>query len=153
MAGTTVDTLAVARAMRLRLLTYRSATGAPTLAERLSGGLHRGSPPDNADFPYGAFRVLNLRPHPVDGPYFVADVELMLFYRPRSDGDALQDATDVAVEALTTYDDDPASLADGVFQVDVRDRDELPPFTESADPEVIQSRVTFSVVLFPVPVT
>jgi len=149
MAGQTVDLRAVAHALRLRLLLTRSVTGSETLAERLSGGLHRGSPPDNADYPYGAFRVMNLRPHTIDAPVFTADVELMLFFRPRAEADALQDATDVAVEALSGFVD----LTAGIYQVDVRDADVLPAFSESADPEIIVSRTTFAVKLFPAPIT
>lgn len=149
MAGQTVDVRAVSQAIRLRLLLYRSVSGTATLAERLSGGLHRGTPPDNAPFPYGAFRVLNLRSYPIDGPYFTADIEVRLFFRPRSEQDALQDATDVAVEALAGWVD----LPNGIWQVDVRDRDELSPFSEAADPEVIESRATFAAVFYPVPPT
>lgn len=147
MAVTTVDLRAIAQAFRLRFLLYRSATGSATLAERLTGGLHRGSPPDNADYPYGAIRVLNLRPYPIDAPYFSADVELLLFFRPRADADALQDATDVAVEAGNGWTD----LATGIYRVDVRDSDVLPAFSEAADPEVIASRTMFAAVLFPAP--
>lgn len=149
MAVTTVDLDPVEQAIRLRLLLTRSATGSPTLAERLSGGLHVGSPPDNADYPYGALRLLNIRPYPIDAPMFVGDVELQLFFRPRSEARALRQATDVATEALDNWKD----LTVGITRVRVRDADVLPPFSEHADHEVITSRATFSIVLFPVPST
>lgn len=141
----TIATQRVANAFRLRLLIARSESGAPTLAERLSGGLHIGSPPDNANYPYGALRVLNVRRADVDAPFFTADVEVQLFYRPRSEHNALQDATDLAVEVLVDYVD----LSQGIHDVDVRDSDVLPPFSEGADPEVIMSRTMFSALLFP----
>lgn len=145
MARQTVDLAAVQRALRLRFLLFRGASGGPTLAERLSGGLHRGSPPDNAAYPYGAFRVLNLRPYPIDAPYFTADVELLLFMRPRAEADALQEATDLAVEAGVGFTDRTA----GIDRMEVRDADVLPAFSEPADPEVIASRTTFLIVLYP----
>lgn len=149
MAGQTIDIATVSRALRLRFLLARSATGSATLAERLSGGLHDGSPPDNADYPYGALRLLNLRRRPIDGPYFTADVELQLFFRPRAEAAALREATDVAVEAVVGWYD----LTVGISDVDVRDSDMLPPFSEAADPEVVTSRSTFTVDLFPAPLT
>lgn len=140
MAGHTLDTDAVEDAIRLRLLTYRSVTGSPTLAERLAGGLHIGSPPDNSDYPYAVLRVLNVRRGDVDGPFFSGEVEVRLFFRPRSEGRALRRANDVAIEALVGFVD----LVAGVHDLDVRDADVLPPFPQSADPEVIESHITFA---------
>lgn len=138
---------AVGQRYRLRLLTHRNDAGDPTLAERLSGGLHYGSPPDNAPYPYGVLRVHNLRPYPVDAPYFTADVEVQLYYRPRAEYVALQDAADVAREAADGFVD----LAAGIAETNLRDDDELPPFTEGDDPEVIASRLVFAAKLFPAP--
>jgi hypothetical protein len=152
MAGLTVDLEAAERALRIRALTYRSVTGVATLAERLSGGLHVGSPPDNANYPYGALRVLNLRTPMLDAPIYGVQVEVQLFYRPRAEASALRQATDVLVESLEQWSDADARAA-GIYRTEVRDVDILPPFSEAADPEVIASRATFDVELYPLPTT
>lgn len=143
----TPDVARVAQAFRLRFLLTRPDAGTATLAETLSGGLHVGSPPDNAQYPYGAFRVLNVRQRDIDAPLYRADVELQLFARPRTEAAALQAATDAAVEAVVGWSD----LPNGIRNVGVRDSDVLPPFSEHADPEVVTSRSVFTVDLFPAP--
>ncbi len=144
MAGETVDLAPVEQALRLRFLLYRSGTK-PTLAETLSGGLHIGSPPDNAPYPYGAFRILNERDIDLDAPGATVDVELLLFHRPRAESAALRTMADVAKEAGRTAARDLAEVHSSV----VRDADVLPAFSEAADPEVIVARLTFTLDLFP----
>ncbi len=143
MAGETVDLGPVEQALRLRFLLYRSGSK-PTLAETLSGGLHIGSPPDNAPYPYGAFRLMNERDTNIDAPGSMVDVELMLFHRPRAEAATLRQMADVAKEAGKT-----AAVLPLIHSATVRDADVLPPFSEAADPEVIVARLTFTLELFP----
>jgi hypothetical protein len=136
------------REFRVRLLTYRPAEGVATLAERLLGGLSYGSPPDAAEYPYAAFRFMNVRPTPdKQDPRWQGTCELFLFFRPRSAREALEEAADVAVAALNTWRD----VVTGVHRVSLTDRDTMPAFSEKADPEVIQARLVSDLLFFPVP--
>ena len=143
----TIKRAAVVKAFRARLLLARPDDGSDTLAERLRGGLHIGSPPDNADYQYGAMRGENLQRRNIDGPFFRLEVLLDLFHRPRSEAEALRETTDTAVAVAVGWCD----LAVGISNVEVLDSDEVPPFSESKDPEVIRTRTRFALDLHPAP--
>lgn len=136
------------RLFRVRLLTHRRAPGAQTLAERLPGGVSQGTPSDQATYPYGVFRFLNVRETPDQGdPRWQGSVELFVFHGSRAEADALEETTDMGVAALVSYRD----LDRGVHRVRLADRDTMPPFTERSDPEVIQTRTVFDILLVPNP--
>lgn len=144
MAAQTIDLGPLYDVFRLRLLTYRPASGAPALAESLSGGLN-----DTTDaYPRGVFRILNVRPRRgADGPFFGGELEVTLFNRPRTAASALEALSDIANEAVVGY----VNLPAGVFSVQPRDRDTERPMSERADPEVVETTSTFDLLLFPAP--
>jgi hypothetical protein len=143
-SAATIDVGPLYPVFRWRLLTFRPASGASSLAEALSGGLN-----DVTDaFPRGAFRIYNVRRRRgADAPFFTGELELKLFHRPRTQEIALEELADVANEALAGWYD----LAAGVFEVLPRDRDTEPRFSERADPEVVENVSTFDLLLFPAP--
>jgi hypothetical protein len=143
------DTLAaVYRAIRTRLLTFEPMGGGsmPTLAERLAGGISILTPPDDAPMPYMAIRLQNMRGSLREqGGRLTAELELMAFHRPREMADDLEVLVDVADQAMRQW----AYTGDGsIVCVGLR-RDTLPPFRDDADPEVVQVRVVYDLIIRP----
>jgi hypothetical protein len=144
MATTTMA--AVYRAIRLRLLTFEPLDGGLTLAERLSGGVAILTPPDDAPMPYMAIRLQNMRGSLREqGARLTAELELMAFHRPRENADDLEVLVDVADQAMRQW----AYTSGGSIACVAQRRDTLPPFRDDADPEVVQIRVVYDLILRP----
>lgn len=144
---TTVSTDALYQQLRTHLLAFVDA-GGKTLgdADALGTRLYRIAPPSNAAYPYG---VLSLKsPQLPDGTAqvkYAAQLELLLFHRPRAQQAAAEALGDRAVAALHGYRDATSGLAyclDPIAQ-------SLPPFASPADGDVVQIRVTATLQAWP----
>ena len=144
----TTSTANIWRTVRSRILGYQPPTGA-TLQTRLSGRLYYVQAPDNAPWPHG-IGTLRL---PSSGAYnserLDGELELMLYDRPRSKAEALEDMADVADQAMLRYADGSSGL---VFSRERR-RDTLPAFLPPADREVVAIRLVFQLVVWPLYLT
>jgi hypothetical protein len=141
---TTTSTANLWRQMRVRLLTYVPRSGA-TLRTRIGDRLYYVQAPDNAAWPHG---IATLR-LPNDGAYngerLEGELEVLLYDRPRSKQEALEDMADIADQAMLRYADGTSGL---VFSRERR-RDTLPANLPPADREVCGIRLVYQLVVWP----
>lgn len=111
----TTSTAAAIQQLRTRLLTFAPMGGGATLNTRLGGRLYIGRAPDNTpSFPYGVMRLINQRqPGAYNGDKEEADLELMIYGNTVAQAQALEDAADVADQALLRYKDATSGLIFG----------------------------------------
>lgn len=148
MSTTTTDLLETQ--LRNKLLDFVPLSGA-TLRARLGGGngrLWKDGAPDNAAYPFGVMRLINrLSRGEYNSERETFDLELMLYGRPRTNAAAVEDAADVADQAMLRYKD--ASGGALTFSR-ARQRDTLPAFADPADREVVQVRLVYGLVVWSV---
>ena len=142
----TESTAAIYKAIRLRLLTFEPMGGALTLAEQLAGGVSIVVPSDTAPMSYMVIRLQNIRGSLRErGGRLTAECELMAFHRPRENADDLELLVDIADQAMLRW---RYATGGSVLCVGVR-RDTLPPFKNDADPEVVQIRSVYDLIIRP----
>jgi hypothetical protein len=144
MPTNTSTTGALYDATRIRLLTFQPTTGL-TLAERLAGGLSLVTPPDDAPTPYGAIRFTDTRHRRSQRGRLTAEVEALWVHRPRSKTRELEGIADTADEALFQWE----SASNGLIVCTAFRRQTLPPFREASDPELVQIRTLYDLVIYP----
>lgn len=159
----TASTTALEATLKERLLTFEPLGGGATVADALGrtpsgsgqdGALYWERPPDNIDqtlknaglpLQWGVLRLTNRRASDENAEREVADLEVMLFGRPRSRKAALEGIADTMDQAMRRYRD----AASGFLGCVGRTRTTLPPFAEPADNDVVQIMVTYTLVLWP----
>jgi hypothetical protein len=135
-------------AARERLETYQSGGDLKSLAERLPGGVRRANAvPDTNPFPYAALRLINGRQATDNQLRYHVDLECFLFGHGRTDAvmRELEASATIVERALNSWRD----TAGGLFSCRVTDTDDVPPFDEPADKEVVQIRVIAHLRLYP----
>lgn len=132
-------------AIRTRLLTFAPADGTDTLAASLAGGLAFVVPPDNAPTPYAAIRLTDVRHRRSQRGRLTVEVEALFIHRPRSNARALERLVDVADQAMLGWTD----ATGGLIACTGHRRQTLPPFRESDDPELVQIRVLYDLIVWP----
>lgn len=149
----TTSTPVLEDTLRTRLLTHTRLSGS-TLAEILGtapssgsdGKLYKVQAPDNATYPYGVMRLMNRRTSGDIAEREVAELEVMLFGRPRSQQATMEGAADACDEALLPRYVDASS---GVVACTGRTRNTMPVFAEPADREVVQIRLVYTLIVYP----
>ena len=145
----TVSTDAIYQLLIARLLTYVDPDG-HTLgdANALGTRLYRITAPDNVSG--GAlYGVLTLQspqlPEGTDGLKLTAQLELMLFGRPRSQQAVVEGLGDRALSALLTYRD----ASSGLVWFENAVAQSLPRFAAPADSDLVQVRVLAKLHCYP----
>lgn len=143
-------------ALRTRLLTFTAMDGA-TLADTLGasltgsgsdGKLYWDAAPDNVTESSGRWGILGLKNRRTRGDGQdgeLAELEVMLFARPRSQKQTLEACADLCDQAMLRYRD----TSSGVIGCWGKLRSTLPPMTSPADAEVVQIRLVYTLVLWP----
>lgn len=140
-------------AIRTRLLTFSPLAGLPladVLGTTVSGAGSDGklfwdAAPDNAGPRWGVLQLKNRRSDGDGQEKELAELELMLFARPRSQKATLEQCADLCDQAMLRYVD----ATSGVIGCWSRLRSTLPPFVSPADTEVVQIRCVYTLVLWP----
>lgn len=153
---TTASTEDLYTQLRNRLLGYVPPApldvGWITLNTRLggqaagSGRLYKDAPPDDAAYPNGVMRIINRLSL---SERERADLEIVLYGRPRSQAVDIEGAADVCDQAMLNYVDSSSGLT---FSRE-RQRDTLEGPTDAADRELVQVRVVYSLKFYPVYLT
>src|SRR5687768_10572906 len=100
----TTSMAAMLQQVRTRLLNFAPMGGGQTLATRLTSRLYIGRPPDSVTYPYGVIRFINgVRSGAYNGDRMSGDIELMLYGNAVSQAETLENAADVAEQALLRY--------------------------------------------------
>jgi hypothetical protein len=153
-----LSTPALETTLRTRLLTHPRLGGGATLAELLGsqagagadGKLYRVQAPDNVTTAtpsrWAVMWLKNRRTNAENAQRDLAELEVMLFARPRNQQDALERAADACDEAMLRYQE---RIGDGLVGCWGRSRSTMPPFTEPADREVVQIRLAYTLVIYP----
>jgi hypothetical protein len=150
-----VSTSAVEINLRNRLLTFDRLTG-----DRLNdilggteegsgtdGKLYRGKVPDNVTGPFAVMRLKNRRRDSENPQAELAELELMFFVRNWANRSTLSDAADAADEAMHNYRSVTAEA--GVIAVWGAKRDDMGPWKEPADSDVVQVMCLYTLRLWP----
>lgn len=156
----TTSTTALELALRTRLLTFTAMDGA-TLADTLGttatgagsiGALFWEKAPDKMLGPdglplkrWGIARLANRRSRGDGQDGELAELEVMLFARPRSEKATLEACADCCDQAMLRY----ADTSSGVIGCWGKTRSTLPPLVSPADTEVVQIRLVYTLVLWP----
>lgn len=123
------------------LRSFAPATG-DSIAELLTGGLFAIRAPDNAAFPHGVLTLQGREQFGDDSNNREEGrIELQCFGKPLRQSVAIENAADVAEQALLNY------SADVGGQLDIRylvTRDTLPPPAPPADREIAQVRLVWA---------
>lgn len=145
--------------LRTRLLTFSRLQG-DTLADilgRTDGGngsdgkLYKVQAPDNITKPengpsrWGVMALTNRRTNAENAERDLIDLEVMLFARPRSQQDAMEEAADACDEAMLRY----TNFTNDAIGNWGRLRNTLPVMTGPADREVVQIRLVYTLVVYP----
>jgi hypothetical protein len=141
-------------ALRTRLLTFAPLTGdtLPNTLGMTTGGagvdgkLYWEAAPDNSGPRWGVLRLQNRRSEGDGAERELAELEVTLFARPRSQKVTLETCADLCDQAMLRY-TEKTSL--GLVGCWGRLRSTLPPFTSPADSEVVQIRTVYSLVIYP----
>lgn len=143
----TTSTAAVIQQVRSRLLAFVPASGT-TLSVKLGGKLYIGKAPDNATvFPYGVMRLINQRqPGAYNGDREEADVEFLVYGNTMAQAQAIEDAADVADQALLRYKD----ASSGLVFARSRLRDSVSPSEDPAVGQFLAVRCLYSVSIWPI---
>lgn len=142
----TASTDALYATIRTRILTWPDPTDHVTV-QALVSDLYRISAPDTASGVYGVM-MLGLQKI-VDGAEGIketAQLEVMLFGRPRKSQAIVEGIGDRVVGALTGWRDGSSGL---LYTTDARAQS-MPAFNAPADRELVQVRVTATLKMFPV---
>lgn len=143
---------ALSTQLRNRLLGFIPANpplGYTSLNTRLGGAtpgagrLWKDAAPDTAAYPFGIMRLIN---RVSLNERERMDLEVVLYGRPRSQAVAIEDAADLCDAAMLNYRDPTSGL---IFSHE-RQRDTLPPPTDPADREVVQVRLVYSLIVWPI---
>lgn len=144
-------------ALRTRLLTFSPRAGLP-LADVLGaavgtsgadGALFWEAAPDTVTTKTPRWGVLRLQNRRSDGDGAereVAEFEVALFARPRSQKVTLEQCADLCDQAMLRYTE---TTTGGLIGCWGRLRSTLPPFPSPADAEVVQIRIVYSLVIYP----
>jgi hypothetical protein len=148
----TESTVDLRTTIRARLLEFTPLGGGETVASALgatpsgsgvAGNLYWDRTPDNitktlvdSNLPiqWGVLRLKNRRSSDENAEREVADLEVMLFARPRRLAGAMEGIADTMDQAMRRYRD----MSSGVIGCVGRTRNTLPPFKEPADSDVVQ---------------
>jgi hypothetical protein len=154
----TESTTALEAALRTRLLTFEPLGGEGDVAGELGstvsgagidGKLYWDRAPDNitstTPIRWGVLRLKNRRASDENAEREVADLEVMLYARPRSQKATLEGIADRMDQAMRRYRD----MSSGVIGCVGRTRNTLPPFKEPADSDVVQIMLEYTLVLWP----
>lgn len=144
---TTESTTALLKQLRAAILTTPDPEGrrvSDTLGTVAQGRLWLGHGPDDAAYPHGTLRLFSQR-YSLHGVRLQGMLEVMLFARPRSQTSALELLADLCVGALLQY----ADGSSGLLRAEPAQRDTLPAVEEPGDADVVQIRLLFDVVAFP----
>lgn len=149
----TETTTGLETALRSRLLTFEPLAGSP-LATVLGitesgagsdGKLFWDAAPDNIGPRWGILRLQNRRSSGDGWEQEVAELEITLFARPRSQKVTLELCADLCDQAMLRFRYTDATSVVGCWG---RLRSTLPPFTGPADTEVVQIRLVYSLVFW-----
>ncbi len=154
----TESTSATEDALRTRLLTFPALTDGATLAEVLGrtelgngsdGKLFWDAAPDNVtkngDARWGLIRLQNRRSEGDGQERERAELEVMLFARPRNQKATLERCADLCDQAMLRYVD----ASRGMVACWSRMRSTLPPAVAPVDSEMVQIRLVYMLVLYP----
>lgn len=125
------STKAIIGTIRTRLLAF-VPSGGVTLNTTLGGRVYANGPPEGAAFPYIVLRLVN---QISDGLRMTADLEAMVFHRPRSKAPQAEDIADVADGALLDWHN---KTGNGLIFSGERLRDSVAPFADPADRELVR---------------
>ncbi len=133
------STKAILGTIRARLVAFVPLTGTALGSARV----YANGPLEGAAFPYIVLRLVNQIP---DGLRMTADLEAVVFHRPRSKAAEAEDMADVFSGAMLQWVD-----REGQGLIAVLDwlRDSVAPFSEPADRELVQVRMIYSLLLYP----
>jgi hypothetical protein len=154
----TESTVDLRAALRTRLLTFSPLGGGGPVSTAL-GGTASGSgqdgklywdrAPDNitdtTPIRWGVLRLKNRRRQTDNPEREVAELEVMLYARPRSLAGGLEGIADTMDQAMMRYRD----MTSGVICSSAATRNTLPPFKEPADSDVVQIMLEYTLVLWP----
>jgi hypothetical protein len=146
MATDTSTTPGIEDALRTRLLDFEPLDGRATLRTRLAGRLYVNAAPDKAAYPYGVLRLKNRRSDRSMPGRELAELEVMLFGRPRTQGPEVEAAADLCDQAMLEYLDATHGLLGALAGL----RNTMPPFATPADADVVQVVLTYTLILWPV---
>lgn len=149
-----LSTTALETTLRTRLLTHSRLGGGATLADILGsqagagadGKLYRIEAPDNVTSPYAVMWLKNRRTNAENAERELAELEVMVFDRPRAMQSRAESAADACDEAMIRYQE---QIGDGLVGCWGRTRSTLPPMVEPADREVVQIRLSYTLVIYP----
>jgi hypothetical protein len=143
----TTSTTALLKALRAQLLTGADAEGrtaGDALGPVATARLWIGVAPDDAAFPYGVMRLQGQR-FGLGGVRLDAELELLLFGRPRSEQASTEGLADLCVGALLQF----ADASDGLLTAQALQRDTMDPVEEPGDSDIVQIRCLFRVIAYP----
>jgi hypothetical protein len=159
----TESTVDLRSTLRNRLLTFVPLGGGETVASALGstdsgasadGNLFYDRASDNIDkklresnlpLQWGVMRLKNRRASDENAEREVAELEVMLYARPRRLSGAMESIADTMDQAMRRYRD----MSSGVIGCVGRTRNTLPPFKEPADSDVVQIMLEYTLVLWP----
>lgn len=159
----TESTTALEATLRTRLLEFEPLGGGGSVALELGstesgagqdGNLYWDRAPDNLDrlmsdlglpLRWGVLRLKNRRRSDENPERELAELEVMLYARPRSQKAALEGIADRMDQAMRRYRD----MTSGVVACWGATRNTLPPFKEPADNDVVQIMLEYTLVLWP----
>jgi hypothetical protein len=133
--------------LRNRLLNFTQQGTGLKLQSIIGTRLYYIQIPDNNDtWPCASYRFINrITSGAYNGDRETADLEVMIFGRPRSQQQTVEDAADICDEAMLRYIDSTSGL---IFSRS-RQRDSLPPFDDPADREIVAVRLAYPCVIWP----
>jgi hypothetical protein len=146
----TTSTAALIQQVRTKLLNFAPAGGGQTLTTRLGGRLYIGQAPENPAFPHGVMRFINtVKGGAYNGDRVSGDIELMLYGNTVAQAQSLEDAADVAEQALLRYKDATGGLVFSRESI----RDSVSPPSDPAMAAFISVRCLFAVKAWPTYIT
>ncbi len=133
------STKAILGTIRARIVAFVPLSGTALGSARV----YANGPLEGAAFPYIVLRLVN---QISDGLRMTADLEAVVFHRPRSKASEAEDMADVMDGALLDWRDREGT---GLIFAGERLRDTVAPFSEPADRELVQVRMIYSLLLYP----
>lgn len=144
---TTTSTSEIYTQLRTAILAFNPISGT-SVSGSLGQRFYVVQAPDGATFPYGTLRLTNNRTNNSDGlkNRIEADLEIMIYAKPRSQQPVLENIADKIDAAMLTYRDSSSGL---VYCPGSRLRDSIPSISDPADREVVTILLRYPVIIWP----